>query len=83
MGQVVVEDIPDHLVEHGEQGAQGSEPGEVHDVVEALCVLQGPDHQTVGREVLRKIVGTIHLHLAAEAHRVVLKRAGVQCIRSP
>lgn len=39
VGQVVVEDIPDHLVEHGEEGAHCSEPGEVHDVVQALCVL--------------------------------------------
>ena len=36
---VIVEDIPDHLVEHGEERAEGSQASEVHDVLQTLGIL--------------------------------------------
>ena len=36
---VVVEDIADHLVEHGEEGTEGSQSGKVHHVVKGLRIL--------------------------------------------
>ena len=37
---IVVEDITDHLVQHGEQRAKGSQTSKVHDVIQALSVLE-------------------------------------------
>ena len=51
MELVVVENVPDHLVEHGEEGAESSESREVHDVVESLGVLDTASDQSIGREV--------------------------------
>ena len=48
MELVVVEDVPDHLVEHGEERAESSESGEVHDVLRLMGMLQTASHQTVG-----------------------------------
>ena len=48
---VVAEDVPDHLVEHGEEGAESSQASEVHDVVLPLGVLEATRHQTIGREI--------------------------------
>ena len=45
---VVVEDVPDHLVEHGEERAESSESGEVHDMLRLMGMLQTASHQTVG-----------------------------------
>lgn len=39
MGVVVGQDVPDSLVDHWEQWAEGSEASEVHDVVQADGVL--------------------------------------------
>ena len=44
MRLVVVEDIADHLVEHGEEGTEGSQSGKVHHMVEGLRVLQSTHH---------------------------------------
>ena len=50
---VVEQDIANHLVEHREEGAQGSEPGEVHDVLLGGSVLEAFGNQVVrGKEWL-------------------------------
>ena len=36
---VVVEDIPDQLVEHGEERVEGTKASEVHDVIQVLGIL--------------------------------------------
>ena len=36
---VVVEDIPDQLVEHGEERVEGTKTGEIHDVIQVLGIL--------------------------------------------
>ena len=36
---VVVEDIPDQLVEHGEERVEGTKASEVHDVIQVLSIL--------------------------------------------
>ena len=51
MGLVVVQNVADHLVEHGEEGAESSQSSEVHDVVQALGELQAPRHEAIGRKV--------------------------------
>ena len=63
MHLVVVEDVPDHLVEHGEEGPECPQAGEVHDVVQGLCMLQSPHHQPIRREVGDKEVCTVVLDL--------------------
>ena len=41
---VVVEDIPDQLVEHGEERVEGTKASEVHDVIQVLGILKGSHH---------------------------------------
>ena len=41
---VVVENVPDHLVEHGEERTKGPEASVVHDVVQAVGVLKTARH---------------------------------------
>lgn len=49
---VVVEcHIATGLVQHGEQGAQAAQAGEVHDMLHLGGMLQGLDHQASGGEV--------------------------------
>ena len=36
---VVVEDVPDQLIEHGEERVEGMKTSEVHDVIQVLGVL--------------------------------------------
>ena len=40
MLMVVEQDVANHLIEHREEGAQGSQPGEVHDVLLGGRVLE-------------------------------------------
>ena len=48
---IVEQDVANHLVEHREEGAQGSEPGEVHDVLLGGSVLEAFGNQVVwGKE---------------------------------
>ena len=63
MSLVVVEDVPDQLVEHGEERVEGTKASEVHDVIQVLGILQGPHYQTIGVEVLRQQVCHITLDL--------------------
>ena len=63
MRVVVGEHVAHALVDHGEEGAEGSQAGEVHDVLQLLPELQAADHQPVRREVRSKKVGRIALHL--------------------
>ena len=51
MELVVVENVPDHLVQHGEEGAESSQASEVHDVVLPLGVLEATSHQAIGCEI--------------------------------
>ena len=44
VGVVVVEDVADHLVEHGEEGVECTQAGEVHDVVQLLGKLERLHH---------------------------------------
>ena len=44
MRLVVVEDISNKLVEHGEERVEGAKTSEVHDVIQVLCMLQGPHY---------------------------------------
>ena len=44
---VVEQDVADHLVEHGEERAEGPEPGEVHDVLLGGGVLEALGNQVV------------------------------------
>ena len=50
---IVEQDVANHLVEHREERAQGSEPGEVHDVLLGGSVLEAFGNQVVwGKEWL-------------------------------
>ena len=42
--------VTHHLVEHGEETAEGAESSEVHDVFLTSCVLQALGHQAVRTE---------------------------------
>lgn len=64
MSLVVVEDIADHLVEHGEESVEGSQASEVHDVVQLLCMHEGLHNQPARGKVSRQQVGTVRLDLA-------------------
>ena len=44
VGVVVVEDVADHLVEHGEEGVECTQAGKVHDVVQLLGKLECLHH---------------------------------------
>lgn len=44
---IVLKDIPDSLVNHGEQGFQCSHAGEIHDVLLPKRKLQALDNQTI------------------------------------
>ena len=63
MGLVVVDDVADHLVEHGEEGVEGPQASEVHDVVQPLSILQRLHHQPIRGKVGAEQVGTIVLNL--------------------
>ena len=51
MELVVVENVANHLVQHGEEGAKGSQTSEVHDVVQVQGVVQAASYQTICCEV--------------------------------
>ena len=60
---VVEQDVADHLVEHGEERAEGPEPGEVHDVLLSGGVLKALGNQVVrGKEGLNNC-GNLVLNL--------------------
>lgn len=63
MELVIVKDIPDHLVEHGEERAERSQASEVHDVFQSLGVLQAASYQPIRGEVRSQKVGTVSLNL--------------------
>ncbi len=63
MSLVVVEHVPDHLVEHGEEGIERPETSEVHNVFQRLSILQHLHHQTVRGKVRQQQVGTMVLDL--------------------
>ena len=63
MSLVVIKDIPDKLVEHGEERVEGTQASEVHDVVQVLSILEGPHYKTIGVKVLREQVCYITLDL--------------------
>ena len=67
---VVVHDITNHLVEHGEERVEGAETGEVHDVVQLLCVHKGLDYQASGRKMLAQQVCTVRLHLGVAESKI-------------
>lgn len=48
---VVERHIAAGLVQHGEQGTQAAQAGEVHDVLHLGGVFQGLDHEACGGEV--------------------------------
>ena len=76
---VVEQDIANHLVEHGEQGAEGSQPGEVHDVLLGGCVLKTLGYQVVrGKEWLDYCR---HLVLHLELRWLALKKTLIRTWR--
>ena len=60
---VVGEDIPDSLVDHGEECAQSSEPGVVHDVLHLCAKLQAFVDQAISYKVRLQDGGTVSLNL--------------------
>ena len=77
---VVVEDVANALVEHGEEGGEGSETCEVHDVVQINSMLETAIDQSIqGKERLQHgchitldldsgrhiLVGVVSSHIAA------------------
>ena len=73
---VVEQDVANHLVEHGEEGAQGSQPGEVHDVLLGGRVLEALANQIVRGKEWLDYCGHLVLHL--ELRWLALKTVG-QC----
>ena len=63
---VVVEDVADALVEHGEEGAEGTQTREVHDVLEGLAKLKALGHQAVGHKERLQHRRTAALKLAQQ-----------------
>ena len=62
---VVLDDIAHTLVEHREQGVQGSQASEVHDVLVQLGgILQAAYYDPVRGEVGAQDIGTVHLDLS-------------------
>ena len=60
---VVLQNVANSLIEHGKERAQGSESGEVHDVLLGEGVLQGTDDQGIRGEVWGEDVSTVRLDL--------------------
>ena len=63
MCAVVGKHIAHTLIQHGEEGVEGTEASEVHDVVQPFAKLQTFDDDTVQREEGRQNTGSIPLNL--------------------
>ena len=66
MELIVIENVADHLVEHGEERAQGSQSCEVHDMVQTLGILQAACHESIGCEIRAQQICTVSLDLGRE-----------------
>ena len=71
---IVEQDVANHLVEHREEGAQGSEPGEVHDVLLGGSVLEAFGNQVVRGKEWLDYCRYFVLHL--DMRWLILKTAG-------
>ena len=69
MRLVVLKHIPDELVYHGEEGVEGPESSELHDVLQTLGILQCLHDQSPRSKVLGNNVSAVLLDLAGSVQR--------------
>ena len=89
MGEVVVEDGADGLVDHGEEGAEGAEAREVHDVLEGGRVVQAAIQDLgqggVGAELelhCPEARAAIAWHEERAEHKVCTEQPGVELVQA-
>lgn len=65
---IVLGHVAAGLVQHGEQGAEAAQAGQVHDVLQLEGVLQCLGHQAVGCEIWLHDCCSISLNLLGETN---------------